>query len=120
MDNAEEIKRSMLATGNFHEKDLDFLTDDYLKDFERSAVSLKLLKPTAAQPHVFQGNHFFVANGNYNWTSGNTPADFACGQAVKFSRHAYVGDRYAVMGNCRQGGGLWYELTMWYQDAIDS
>ena len=58
MDSAAEIKRSMLATGNFQEQDLDFLTDDYLKDFERDAVHLKLLKPTAAQPHALGGQSF--------------------------------------------------------------
>ena len=92
MDSAAEIKRLMLATGNFQEQDLGFLSP---------MITLRILSATpciscysshtAAQPHAFEGNRFFVANGNYNWVSGSTPADCACGQIVKYSRHAYAG-----------------------------
>ncbi len=120
MENVAEIKRSMLATGHFNEKDLDFLTDEYLKDFERNAVHIKLPKPSdgPATAHVFKGNHI-VAGGTWKWKSGSTAKDEACGQSVSNSRRAYTGDTYWPGGNCPQGYP-WYYIKMWYREELDS
>jgi hypothetical protein len=114
MEAAAEIKKRMIETGNFSEADLEFLTDDYLKDFDRTAVKVNNPKTTAATPHVFKGHNLVVRNGVWSWVSGKTAADEACGQGNPQSHHVYVGDRYASMGNCPLGGGLWYEITLWY------
>jgi hypothetical protein len=113
--NIEQIRKDTRAAGNFSDKDLEFLSEEFVRASQETAQEVKPgVKGEHATPkpgaHIWQGNHFYVSGLIWHWQS--TPGS-QCGTTQNWQYHVQPGDTVRNAGTCPQGYP-WVEMQLNY------